>query len=59
MLVKVATHALLTMCGHCEVAGKQIIMRRSFQRSDIVKTHFDLLKYPQVDMLNVGQGYAL
>ena len=44
-------------CDHCEVvAGKQIIIRCSLEHSDIVKTHFDSLKYHQVDILNVGQS---
>ena len=50
-------YVLLTdvYCGHSEiVAGKETIITHSLQHSDMVKTSFDLLPYPQVGVLNDG-----
>ena len=43
------------MFSHSElVEGKETIPRHSLQRSDIVKTRFDLVQNPQDGILNVG-----
>ena len=46
---------LMFNSGHSEIlAGKLTIITHNLQQSDMVKTSFDLLPYPQVGILKDG-----